>query len=63
MEQYGGIGECKNYIQDVYIEKFIIHFKEGKSIRLYFRICNFFNKQKFTLPVELLGENYKIKKF
>lgn len=62
LEEHAGVGEHKNYIQDVYIEKFIVHFKEGKNIRLYFRMCNFVNKQKFTLPVELLGKNYKIKK-
>ena len=61
LEQYVGVGEHKNYIQDVYIEKFIVHFKEGKNIKLYFRMCNFINKQKFTLPVDLLGKNYKFK--
>lgn len=62
LEQYAGVGECLNYIQDVYIDKFIIHFKKGQNYRLYFRICNFVNKNKFTLPVNLLGINYKIKK-
>lgn len=62
LEQYAGIGEYLSYLQDVIIDKFIIHFKKGESIKLYFRISNFNNKQKFTLPVNLLGTHYKIKK-
>lgn len=61
LEQYAGIGEHLNYIEDVILDKFIIHFKDGESIKLYFRISFFNNKQKFTLPVNLLGTHYKIK--
>lgn len=63
LEQYAGIGNIKNYIQDVVLDKFIVHFKEGKNFTLNFRITNFVTKEKVTLPVDLLGVNYKIKKF
>lgn len=62
LEQYFGIEERKYYNQDVVIDKFIVHFKPGRDITLYFRISNFINKEKNVLPVNLLGTNYKIKK-
>lgn len=62
IEQYASSGGNKYYVQDVIINKFIVHFKKGESIKLYFSISNLVNKQKFTLPVNLLGTYYKIKK-
>lgn len=46
LEQFAGIGEHKNYIQDVILEKFIIHFKAGQNYTLHFRMANFSTKEK-----------------
>lgn len=47
--------------QNVVLDKFIVHYKNYLPT-LYFRISNFITKEKWTLPVEYLGNLYKIKK-
>ena len=49
------------YKQDIIIDKFIVHYKNYLPT-LHFRFSNFVTKEKWTLPVEHLGIQFRTKK-
>lgn len=49
------------YVNDVILEKFIVHYKNYEPC-LYFRFRDIDKKQLFTLPVEHLGIFYRKKR-
>lgn len=50
------------YVEDIKIEKFVVHYKVGRNPNLYFRMSNFRTKAIDTISVNQLGTYYKIKK-